>query len=404
MEKRKKVLIVIHGLGCGGAEKSLITFLNFATNVEWDIDLLVANQASIFFKQIPANVIQIKDQYEFENYATPLFERRKKVCSLRDFILQSIWQIFSRLDKSKNDLSRGELRWKLWGIHLPPLKGRYDLAISYMNGYPNYYVIDKVSAQKKVLWVHNEFEKLGYNYSFERRFYETADRIVTISQSCVNSILSVYPEFKGKTQILENISSANTIRTLANDHEEDDYFNYKGLKILSVGRLNDQKRFDLAIEAARILKDSGKTFLWYILGEGELRAQLEEMIARYNLKDFVILPGIKENPYPYIAECDIFVQSSEYEGKSIVLDEAKILCKPIVVTNYKTVGNSIIDDVNGKIVDIDSQSIAAGIQELINNKETALRYTNELRNEKNGNEDELKKYIDLFQELLNDCD
>ena len=128
------------------------------------------------------------------------------------------------------------------------------------------------------------------------------------------------------------------------------------------------------------------------------------MIARYNLKDFVILPGIKENPYPYIAECDIFVQSSEYEGKSIVLDEAKILCKPIVVTNYKTVGNSIIDDVNGKIVDIDSQSIAAGIQELINNKETALRYTNELRNEKNGNEDELKKYIDLFQELLNDCD
>lgn len=404
MEKRKKVLIVIHGLGCGGAEKSLITFLNFATNVEWDIDLLVANQASIFFKQIPENVIQIKDQYEFENYATPLFERRKKVCSLRDFILQSIWQIFSRLDKSKNDLSRGELRWKLWGIHLPPLKGRYDLAISYMNGYPNYYVIDKVSAQKKVLWVHNEFEKLGYNYSFERRFYETADRIVTISQSCVNSILSVYPEFKGKTQVLENISSANTIRTLANDHEEDDYFNYQGLKILSVGRLNGQKRFDLAIEAARILKDSGKTFLWYILGEGELRAQLEEMIARYNLKDFVILPGIKENPYPYIAECDIFVQSSEYEGKSIVLDEAKILCKPIVVTNYKTVDNSIIDDVNGKIVDIDSQSIAAGIQELINNKETALRYTNELRNEKNGNEDELKKYIDLFQELLNDCD
>ncbi len=395
----KKVLIVIHGLHCGGAEKSLISFLNFFPGEKWSVDLLVANQHGMFIKEIPDYVNIINDEYALENYSTVLSQRRKKVCDLTDMYCQMKWQ-FAKRFSSTGGLSQGELKWKIWGKHIKPLKKHYDLAVSYMNGFPNYYVIDKVNADKKVLWIHNEFEKLGYSYNFEKRFYEKADKIVTISQACVDSILRVYPEFKDKTNVLENISSQTAINAMAVEKIEDEYFNYSGLRLLSVGRLNSQKGFDIAIKSAKILKDRGLKFLWYILGEGDLRANLTDLISEYNLENNVKLAGIKENPYPYIKNCDIFVQSSRFEGKSIVLDEAKILCKPCVVTKYVTAHNSIKSKINGLLVDIDEVSIADGICTLYQDEKMRKAFVEHLIENPAGNESEIEKYIALFEELL----
>ncbi len=395
----KNVLIVIHSLGCGGAEKSLVSFLSFLPKDKWNIDLLIADKHGVFMKDIPEN-INIIQSYEFENFATPLKLRRKAVCSVGDLFCQLKWQVVSRLSEKKKTMQRGEFRWEMWGKYLPKLKGEYDLAVSYMNGYPNYYVIDKVNAKKKILWVHNEFEKMGYNYNFERPFYEKADKIVTISPSCVDSILRVYPEFKDKTIVLENISSPTAINLMAREEIKDEYFNCNGLKLLSVGRLNKQKGFDYAINAAKILKDNSTEFLWYILGEGELRANLTKLIEENGLKDNVKLVGIKPNPYPYIKACDIFVQPSRFEGKSIVLDEAKILCKPCVVTNYVTAHNSVESGVNGLLVDIDEESIAEGIVKLSSDESLRESFVNYLSENPAGNEDEIEKYIALFEEML----
>lgn len=397
---KKNVLIVIHSLGCGGAEKSLVSLLSLLPATKWNVDLLIADRRGIFVKEIPGYVNQITDFYEFENYATPISNRRKKVCSVKDFICQIKWQIFSRIPKLDANLQRGEKRWKLWGCHLSTLEKKYDLAISYMNGFPNYFVIDKVHASKKILWVHNEFEKLGYDYEYEYRFYKAADKIVTISQSCVESILRVYPEFEEKTMVLENISSPMAINAMAEAIPQDSYVDYDGLKLLSIGRLSEQKRFDLAIKAANILKQRNVDFLWYILGEGELRQYLSNLIEEYGLAKNVKLVGIKENPYPYIMVCDIFVQTSEYEGKSIVLDEAKILCKPIVVTNYKTVNNSIQNNVNGLVVEISEIAIADGIINLAANDVLKAKFIKKLEENSNGNEDEIFKYISLFDEMI----
>lgn len=394
------MLIVIHSLGCGGAEKSLISLLSSLPSDKWNVDLLIADRTGIFVKEIPEYVNQITDLYNFENYAAPIANRRKKICGVRDFFYQIKWQIFSRIPGKNDTLTRGEKRWKLWGCHLPEMKKQYDLAVSYMNGFPNYFVINKVKAAKKVLWVHNEFEKLGYDYAFEYPFYKTADRIVTISQACVDSILRIYPEFEDKTIVLENISSPSAINTMAKDVPDDMYMEYQGIKILSVGRLSEQKRFDLAIKAAKILKERKTEFLWYILGEGELRQNLVELIEKYELENNVKLVGIKENPYPYIEACDVFVQTSEYEGKSIVLDEAKILCKPIVVTNYKTVGNSIQNNVNGRIVEINAEAIADGIYDFMCSSDERNRYAANLKSDSCGNEAEIEKYILLFEDLL----
>lgn len=395
-----EVLIVIHGMGCGGAEKSLISLLSYLQSENMNIDLIVANPHGPLITKVPSAVHIIENMYDFENFATPLNERTKKISGFRDFILQTKWHLLAPAARKKSSLSEGELRWKIWGKYLKPLKKQYDLAISYMNGYPNYYVIEKVRAKKKILWIHNEFEKLGYNYNFERKYYSLADAIVTISESCRESFLHIFPEMTEKIYVLENISSEKTIRVLSEERIKDSYFECSDIKVLSVGRLTDQKGFDLAIDAASMLKHKGYTFKWYILGEGELRGKLQHSINAYGLDDRVVLAGIKENPYPYIKNCDIFVQPSRYEGKSIVLDEAKILCRPIVVTNYKTVKSSIKDRVNGIITEIRSEDIAEKIGNLIDDASKRQYLIDTLAHEENGNEREVDKYISLFRRMM----
>ena len=396
----KNILFVIHALGCGGAEKSLISLMERLPYYEWNIDLIVASPNGIYMDKIPHQVNQITELYDLENYSTELKQRRKKVCSFRDLGCQIKWQIQSRVSGHKYP-HYGENKWDIWGKYLPPLNKHYDLAISYMNGFPNYYVIDKVCADKKILWIHNEFEKMGYDYEFESAYYQKADKIVTISQACVESFSRIYPELRNKIMVLENISSAKDIFEKAKEIPlADAFFNFKGRRIVSVGRLTEQKNFQLAVQVAQKLKSYGIEFIWYILGDGELRQSLTEQIREYDLIDQVKLVGIKPNPYPYIANCDVFVQSSIYEGKSIVLDEAKILCKPIVITNYVTASNSIESGKNGLIVDMTSEELTKGIISFFENEEMRKYVVEQLRNEQNSNDAEIEKYIALFTELM----
>ena len=401
MISMKNILIVSYGMGCGGAEKSLISFLNLLPPHKWNVDLLIANPNGMYMKQIPDTVHLLDNQYELENFATPIKLRRRKVCSVNDLINQIRWQVGSSF--LYKNLSRNEKRWELWGKFLPAPQKKYDLAISYMNGPTNYYVIDKITATKKILWIHNEFKKLDVNYEYEKNYYEKADKIVTISQACVDSFVKVYPELKNKIIVLENISSPETIwSSIRSIPDGDSYFKYEGFKILSIGRLSPQKGYEIAIDAAARLKKMGKNFLWYVLGEGELRAELEELIKKNNLSNHMKLIGIKENPYPYIAYCDVFAQTSHYEGKSIALDEAKILHKPILVTNYATVGASIINEVNGLVVDLNGKSVAEGLFRLMNDKDLRNKLIRHLEEEKSGNEEEIDKYLNLIKECLNE--
>lgn len=395
----RSIIIVIHALGCGGAEKSLISFLNYLNTDEWNVDLLIMSPGGILEKEIPRGINVIQGEYDVENLMTSFSDRRKKIAGFGDLIRQIRWNIHKK-DVCSSGLKYDEYKWKYWGKYLPCRKKKYELAISYMHGIPNYYVIDKVNSEKKILWIHNDYQKLGLNQEFEKEYFRKADRVVTISESCLESYVSVFPEFESKICVLENISSEDTIRKLSKEKINDLDWANNAIKILSIGRLNAQKGFDMAINAAKVLKENKYDFVWYILGEGPLRAELEKQIVDLGLQDIVRLPGIKANPYPYIDSCTVFVQPSLFEGKSIVLDEAKILCKPILVTNYDTVGSSIINDINGKIVDINPDSIAIGLQNMLDDTDYCTNLVHELQREQNSNEHEIEKYITLMQNTI----
>jgi len=397
----KKVLIVIPDMGIGGAQKSLLSFLQcFAESdvkENYDIDLIVVRQGGAFQKQLPNNVNLISTppilKWMGSHFSMSLF---KECFSFKGLLGELCWILKSRLKLLDNRLNRQQNLWECWKNFVPTLEKEYDVAVSYLDGFSNYYVIDKVLANKKVIWLHNEYQKQEYSAEHDKAYYNKADAVITISEKCKECILNEFPELDEKTYIFENITSAKDVVEKANKGAAVYFKNFSGLKILTVGRLNPQKGIDLAITAARYLKFAGIKFIWIVLGDGPERTSLEHLIKENSVEDCFVLAGAIDNPYVYMKECDIFVQSSRFEGKSIVLDEAKILCKPIVVTDYTTVANSITNREDGLIVNMTGEEIARGILELENNHELKAHIVSNLQQKPKGNEQELKKYLDIM--------
>ena len=259
-----------------------------------------------------------------------------------------------------------------------------------------FYVGDKVKAKKKIYWVHNDYLLDKHPKKYDYEYFKKSSAIITVSQTCLDILKKVFPEFKEKIFYLENITSDKIVKRRALEFYPQEYKENNKIKFLTVGRLTYQKGLDIGIEAAKILKEQGVKFNWFILGVGEEKTKLLELIKKYELENEIILLGLKKNPYPYIKNCDIFLQTSRYEGKSVVLDEAKILAKPVVVTNYSTVKDQIINDKEGYIVNLDSTSIAKGIREVMEDKNLYNKIENYLKNNNYGNEKEINKYIKIF--------
>ena len=319
-----------------------------------------------------------------------------KNLSLRGIVGEAIWLLRKKCKMFPKTWNVQQRLWNCWKRLIPECKQPYDIAISYIDGAPNYYVMDKVRAKKKVLWIHNEYQKLAYNPEFDRSYYDACDEIITISAVCRQCIEREFPHLNDKLHILENISLGEMLVQRSQQGECPEYAGDLGLKVLSVGRLNYQKGFDVAIEAAWEMKKRGMRFLWLVAGEGDERRNLQSMIDRYGLTDCFQLLGIRENPYVYMRMCDVVVQSSRWEGKSIVLDEAKILQKPIVATNYKTVGDVIRHGETGWITDVNGKALADGIMRLVQDEQLREKLKYNLERLPKGNERELQQYIDVM--------
>ena len=123
---------------------------------------------------------------------------------------------------------------------------------------------------------------------------------------------------------------------------------------------------------------------------------MKQLIHENGLENEFKLIGVRKNPYPYIKNSLIFVQPSRYEGKSIVLDEAKILEKPIVVTNYTTVYDSITHGLNGTIVDSNDEKLANAIKYLIENDALRKAYSTYLKSEKEKQAYNVEGYLELM--------
>ena len=393
----KKILIVIRDMKIGGAQKSLLSFLQCLLSSqegrEVELSLMVIDPQGPFLSQIPQNVKLVDAPEELLWLSVSISSKLLRHLSLQSIKGELRWLVQK---KKRPALHIAQQKWSCWKPFVPENAEKYDVAISYIDGCPNYYVMDKVCADKKVLWIHSDYQKQGYDPAFDRPFFENSDAIVTISDRCRQSIIAAFPQMAEKVHILENITAYDAVVQKSKEGKCPEFADAKGLKLLTVGRLHQQKGIDLAVGAAKLLKEAGVSFKWLVAGEGAQRADLQKMIDESGLSQYFHLIGARENPYAYMAQCDMIVQPSRVEGKSIILDEAKILCKPIIATNYATVQDSITHEKTGGVVGMTEQEICDGILHLHKNPQLCGQMVHNLQNAPKGNEDELEQYVKIM--------
>ena len=359
---KKKVLFMIDSLTCGGAEKSLVSLLPLLDYSKVDVDLMMVNTGGVFEQYVP---------YQVEIVEALLVEK-----GVERRLRQLMFSFLLRWNKLIGKQVHGaELQWKCLNASYKPLKKEYDVAIAYQQGFPTYYIAEKVRTKKKIAWVNADIMNVGYRVSFNRPFYDKMDYVVPVSDKLHQILAGSDFVDSSKLNTVLDILNVNLIREMAkqpfttsqlhSSHSTNSTSSTNNLTICTVGRMVALKGYDLAVETARILKSKGLKFKWNFVGDGGERPAVEELIKKYHLENEIMLWGMQPNPYPYMAAADIYVQTSRFEGFGLTIAEAKILGKPIVSTNFDVVHDQLKHEVNGLIAEMTPESLAEEVLRLI---------------------------------------
>lgn len=367
----KKVLFVINTLGGAGAEKALIELLKRFPKEQYEVSLYVLLDQGELISQIPGHVRILNRKY---SDTSVLSKEGKKVLSRN--IWKRLWvrgAVFRNLPflirntvamLKKGKISPDKLLWRVMSDSGQVIKEHYDMAVAYLEGGSTYYVHDHIDADQKFTFLHIDYGFAGYTRELDRNCYLDFDRIFTVSDEVKKSFVEVYPECRKNTYVFHNIIDQQEIRRKA---ELPGGFkdSYDGRRILTVGRLAAQKAYEISIDAMRILKDRGIKARWYVLGEGELREQLQSQIDRLGLhRDFVLL-GAETDLYPYYKQCDLYVHATRFEGKSIAVQEAQTLGCTILVSDSSGNREQVIPGEDGMMCSLTPESVSRNIEELL---------------------------------------
>lgn len=396
---RPRILILIHYLEIGGAEISLIGLLNTIDKAKYDVDLFVYSHQGELMQLIPDGVNLLPEIPKYSTLERPMNEvlREGYVDIVAARLLAKIrHRIYRRTHKiNGEDASIFQYVANCTTPLLPMVADKeYDLAISFLN--PHNICLDKVRAKKKVAWIHTDYTKIHINKHLELPYWSGFDHIASISEAATEAFVKIFPELAPKVIEIENILSPSFVQKRADGTAEEIEPTSGVVNLLSVGRFCTAKNYDNLPFICKHLVEMGVDVRWYIIGFGGQEQLIREKIAEAGMEKRVIILGKRSNPYPYIKACDIYVQPSRYEGKSVTVREAQMLYKPVVVTNYPTASSQIENGVDGVIVPMDNRACAEGIKALIDNKELQARIVEHLRTHDYGNESEVEKIYKLI--------
>lgn len=382
------ILFTIGVLDGGGVTKSLLSLLDTIDKEEYNVSILIGSYLGKSDKDVPAGVQILKN-----NTLSLLTEGVRGLPKLikKGHILLAVGSIIRIMLSAIN---KGWAGW--WLSRLMPSidKEEYDLIVDYNGQHMLYYMIDKLRGKHKVTFFHSDYQKWLYYYAMDKKYFEKADAIFTISETCVQSLQELFPGAANKVKLMENISNPRAIKQKSLKHI--DFKRKHQYVLLSLGHICINKGSDIALEVAVQLKKKGIDFEWLFAGSISKDMDYLHYVEQRGLNDNIRFLGPVENPYPYIKEADIFVHLSRFEGKSIALDEAKILCKPIVVTNFSSVHDQFEDDVNASICEMNADSATQRILELLNNKNLQDKYIQYLKNHISDNTQEVHKLLNYI--------
>ncbi len=333
----------------GGVEKSLMQFLRFLVEERHEVDLYLWTLPGKLFGNIPKEV----------NVLSPgKFPQSIKECTPKTFLPFVIYRLSTVRTGS----------YKLWSRAIGRLlPKKYDIAVSFSdNDYSRYCVIDNVEARKKIQFFHHGiYDRNLKETSQDEKYFPAYDKVVTVSGSNRDMLIEKFPGLRGKIEVINNLIDIEGIRHLATeipDSLKEDMTKYKDiLKLCTVGRLSIEKGTDLAIETARELKRRGVDFRWYFLGSETDKGLIDSLQIEDDILEKCTFTGELVNPYPYIANCDIYVHPSKIESECIVIKEAALLNKDMVVSDIPSMREVAGDLSSCRLTPRTPESMADGI-------------------------------------------
>lgn len=396
----KRVIIVSHAMEIGGAERALLGLLNSFDYSNYQVDLFLARQEGELLKFLPKQV-NLLPMNQARYLAVPmknllrqhkmkiLYGRLKAKC----FAKKRVKELGLKKDNQVELTYSHRYTWKYMDDINSDVE--YDLATSFLT--PHYICLNHVKAKKKIAWIHTDYSTIDIDVETELGMWEGYDYIASISEKATEAFLQKFPTLQNKIVGIDNIVTNSMVEEQANEPINVEFEKEEHIKLLSVGRFSYAKNFDNVPEICKYILESGLNIRWYLIGFGGDEQLIRDNIEKCGMKDKVIILGKKDNPYPYIKNCDIYVQPSRYEGKAVTVREAQILQKPVIITDYATAHSQIEDGYDGVIVPLDNKECAKGIERVIRDSDLQNKLIENMKKTHYSNEREVEKIYKLIE-------
>lgn len=398
---KKRIFINIHYLEIGGAERALIGLLQALDYEQVEVDLFVNQHTGPLMEHIPPQVTLLPESRRWSQIEKPmvgvLLQGHADIVAAR-VLAKLRHKLYRKADPTPVGVEDASMFYYVASC-VNPLMPRpagnkqYDLAISFLT--PHHQVANKVSALKKLAWIHTDYTRAVVNAKAELPVWSKFDHVVSISPDVTKTFCTVFPSLRERIVEIENIISPDFVRVQALADSAPELQGVEHIKLLSVGRPCYAKNYECIPPVVKALRQRGLDVHWYIVG-GEASEGIQTLIDETETGSYVHFLGSRSNPYPYIAACDIYVQPSRYEGKSVTVREAQILCKPVVVTNYATAKSQVNDGVDGLIIPLTEQGITDGLESVIRNNVLRDRLVENLGKSDLGNKNQADKLLQLI--------
>lgn len=391
MEKKKILIVFTGAMELGGIERSLLGLLETLDYEKYDIDIFLYGHHGVLYTLIDKRANLLPEVKELA-YLRESFSKKIKNGCYYSAILRlkdALCSHFRKIDYDKT--------WeRITNKCASKLEKQYDLALGFF--LPFDFIKTKVNAKVKIGWIHTDYNGDLSDYDALLKQYEGMDWIAAVSEQCRQSFIKLFPQFAEKVIVIENILSDTFINEKANEIDVSKEIKVPGsISILSVGRFCFQKNFDNVPSICKEIRDMGLDVRWYIIGLGPDEDLIRKRIEEAGMREYVIILGAKENPYPYMKACDIYVQPSRYEGKCVAVREVQTLGKPVIITNYGTAASQLKDGYDGVIVPLDNKKCAKEIAKVIENKALQQKIVENQRKSDYTNMKEVQKLYALIK-------
>ena len=372
----------------GGSTTSLLSILNELDYTRYSVSLLLLERGNDeLYKEIPKAVRIL-----------PFAYNKKLPLKLRKRLSLKCWKahIFRYAPRKREQLISQAM-----ANFSRKLDERYDIAVGFLECWPLYYVATNVQALRKVNWIHVNYSSAGFDASLDKKYIDQFNGFALVSQSCCDDFIRQF-NTQDKAFVIPNILSAKVIRKKAKTGLPDFSFEKNGIKFVSVCRLDcKHKGLDRAIKAfAEIKRKHGDqiNYIWIIIGDGDDRNLLNDMIQKNNLQSHIILLGQKINPHPYVKECDVFLLPSHYEGKPMAVTEAQMLGVVPCITNYSSASEQVENMIDGIIMDNTDSAIEETLYKILTNQFDIEAMHQRILHTEYSNLSDMKKVMRLLEE------